>query len=161
MIHPISSQRRLNHNILVSLNNFRIGHLGSGLTNQSQKSTVAARASAIPKAAGEYVSVFSQADAEAADRRREDRELAAYPWHEEAELADFYNKRGLNPALARQVAKSLTHANALEVRMRDELGVKETSKANPLQAALASALSFLTGGAPPLAAAALFAGGHV
>lgn len=107
-------------------------------------------AGALSMAAGEYVSVASQADTEAADRGREGRELAADPEHEHAELAGIYVKRGLTPELARQVADQLTAHDALEAHLRDELGYSESTRARPLQAALASAASFALGATPPL-----------
>lgn len=107
-------------------------------------------AGALSMAAGEYVSVASQADTEAADRGREGRELAADPEAERAELAGIYVKRGLTPELAQAVADQLTAHDALEAHLRDELGYTESSRARPLQAALASAASFALGAAPPL-----------
>jgi VIT1/CCC1 family predicted Fe2+/Mn2+ transporter len=118
-------------------------------------------AGAMSMAAGEYVSASSQADTEAADRRREEKELDTHPKQEQAELAGIYRERGLEGDLAGRVARELTRHDALEAHMRDELGVTETSAANPVQAAAASAVSFLTGGVAPLAAAMLFAGSHV
>jgi len=118
-------------------------------------------AGAMSMAAGEYVSVSSQADTEEADRRREAQELTTHPRQEEAELAAIYRGRGLDRALADQVARALMHGDALEAHMRDELGVTETSAANPVQAAIASATSFVMGGLAPLAAAMVFAGSHV
>jgi VIT1/CCC1 family predicted Fe2+/Mn2+ transporter len=118
-------------------------------------------AGAMSMAAGEYVSVSSQADTEAADRRREEKELDTHPRQEQAELAGIYRERGLEQDLAVKVAQALTRHNAVEAHMRDELGVTETSAANPVQAAAASAVSFLTGGVAPLGAAMLLAGPHV
>jgi VIT1/CCC1 family predicted Fe2+/Mn2+ transporter len=107
-------------------------------------------AGALSMAAGEYVSVSSQADTESADLAREKRELAADPELELAELAGIYEARGLTPELAAQVAHQLTAKDALAAHARDELGQSEVTRAKPLQAALASAAAFATGAAPPL-----------
>ena len=109
-------------------------------------------AGAMSMAAGEYVSVSSQADSEAADLAREERELAAHPEHEQRELAAIYIKRGLPKALAIDVAEALMAHDKLEAHARDELGITEHSTARPVQAALASAASFVTGGLAPLLA---------
>ncbi len=107
-------------------------------------------AGALSMAAGEYVSVSSQADVETADLEREKNELATMPESELAELADIYVQRGLNKELAMQVAKELTAHNALETHARDELGINEITQARPLTAAFASAVAFTIGGALPL-----------
>lgn len=107
-------------------------------------------AGALSMAAGEYVSVSSQADLEAADLAREKEELRTMPEEELKELAGIYEKRGLPAELAMQVAQSLTTHNALEAHARDELGINDFTKARPLQAAMASAASFLAGGIFPL-----------
>ncbi|TAJ18115.1 MAG: VIT family protein [Planctomycetota bacterium] len=107
-------------------------------------------AGALSMAAGEYVSVASQADTEAADRGKEGRELATDPEYERAELAGIYVERGLTPELAQQVADQLTAHDALGAHLRDELGYTEVSRARPLQAASASAASFALGALPPL-----------
>ncbi len=109
-------------------------------------------AGAMSMAAGEYVSVQSQADAERADLVLEKKELANDPASELAELEHIYVRRGLTPALARQVAEQLTAGDALGAHARDELGLSETLRARPLQAALASAAAFTVGAAIPLAA---------
>jgi VIT1/CCC1 family predicted Fe2+/Mn2+ transporter len=101
-------------------------------------------------AAGEYVSVSSQADTEQADLTRERRELATQPEAEHAELAGLYVSRGLTPALADEVATQLMAHDALGAHARDELGLSELTLARPLQAALASAASFAAGAAIPL-----------
>lgn len=101
-------------------------------------------------AAGEYVSVSSQRDTEAADLRKELDSLIRYPEIELEELANIYRQRGLNKTLAQQVAEALTKHNALEAHAREEIGITEVSKANPLQAALASALSFACGALLPV-----------
>jgi VIT1/CCC1 family predicted Fe2+/Mn2+ transporter len=102
-------------------------------------------------AAGEYVSVRTQADTEDADLRLEGRELEGQPETELAELAQIYVSRGLKPELARDVAVQLTAHDALGAHSRDELGITETLRARPIQAAAASAVSFATGGLIPLA----------
>jgi VIT1/CCC1 family predicted Fe2+/Mn2+ transporter len=112
-------------------------------------------AGAMSMAAGEYVSVRSQADTEAADLARERRELASDVANEERELASIYVKRGLDPALAGQVALQLMAHDALGAHARDELGISETLAARPVQAALASAASFAAGAALPLVVAAM------
>lgn len=101
-------------------------------------------------AAGEYVSVSSQADTETADLAREREELATQPEHELDELTGIYVKRGLTHDLAHQVAIQLTVHNALEAHARDELGIIEAMNARPIQAALASAGTFAVGAALPL-----------
>jgi VIT1/CCC1 family predicted Fe2+/Mn2+ transporter len=105
-------------------------------------------AGAVSMAAGEYVSVSSQADTEQADLARELRELATEPQREHAELVDIYRARGLGPDLAEQVARELAAHDVLAAHARDELGMTETSQARPLQAALASAAAFAAGAAP-------------
>jgi vacuolar iron transporter family protein len=112
-------------------------------------------AGAMSMAAGEYVSVSSQADAERAELEREARELASDPDAEVAELAAIYVGRGLDPELARRVAVQLMAHDALGSHARDELGISETLRARPLQAALASAVSFALGAAAPLITVAL------
>ena len=103
-------------------------------------------------AAGEYVSVSSQADTEKADLDRERGELAADPAAEERELAGIYAKRGLDQELAHRVARELMSKDALSAHARDELGISEIVTARPLQAAFTSALTFTTGAAMPLLA---------
>lgn len=107
-------------------------------------------AGAMSMAAGEYVSVSSQADTERADLARESKELAANPEQEHAELTAIYVQRGLDQALASQVATQLTAHDALAAHGRDELGISETLAARPVQAALASAATFAIGAALPL-----------
>jgi VIT1/CCC1 family predicted Fe2+/Mn2+ transporter len=101
-------------------------------------------------AAGEYVSVSSQADSEKADIERERVELKADDAGEHAELTSIYVARGLDPALARQVAKQLMDHDALGAHARDELGISENLRARPIQAALTSAASFAVGATLPL-----------
>ena len=107
-------------------------------------------AGALSMAAGEYVSVSSQADTERADLERERQELATQPQAEEAELAGIYVRRGLRPHLAREVAKELMAKDALGAHARDELGLSENVAAKPLQAALASAATFACGAGLPI-----------
>ena len=116
-------------------------------------------AGTLSMAAGEYVSVSSQADTEQADLARERAELAASPKTERAELAGLYVARGLNRELALQVADQLMAHDALGAHARDELGIHETTRARPVQAALASAASFAAGAAPPAVLAALLPAG--
>ena len=115
-------------------------------------------AGAMSMAAGEYVSVSSQADTERADMARESKELAADPVHEHAELAAIYVKRGLDAALASSVAGQLMQHDALGAHARDELGISDTLAARPVQAALASASTFAVGAALPLLIVVLFPG---
>lgn len=118
-------------------------------------------AGAMSMAAGEYVSVRSQADTENADLLKEKGELETEPERELAELAAIYVGRGLDEPLARRVAEKLTARDALAAHARDELGITETLRARPLQAALASALSFALGAAVPVVAAALAPAGRI
>ncbi len=112
-------------------------------------------AGAMSMAAGEYVSVYSQADTEEADLEKERKELVRSPVHELQELTDIYIDRGLTPQLAREVAVELTAHDALAAHARDELGINEVSTARPLLAAGFSAVSFALGAALPLAVAIL------
>jgi VIT1/CCC1 family predicted Fe2+/Mn2+ transporter len=105
---------------------------------------------AMSMAAGEFVSVSSQADSERSDLERERRELAADERAERAELAGIYVQRGLAPALAAQVAQQLMQHDALAAHARDELGLSAAHRARPRQAALASAISFAAGALLPL-----------
>jgi VIT1/CCC1 family predicted Fe2+/Mn2+ transporter len=107
-------------------------------------------AGAMSMAAGEYVSVHSQADTEQADLARERSELERDPAAEQRELSGIYVQRGLDPSLARQVAEQLMAHDALGAHARDELGISVTLSARPVQAALASAASFAVGAALPL-----------
>jgi vacuolar iron transporter family protein len=107
-------------------------------------------AGAMSMAAGEYVSVHSQADTEKADLERERAELAADGKGEHRELTAIYVARGLEPSLAKQVADQLMAHDALGAHARDELGISESLRARPIQAALASAASFAVGAALPL-----------
>jgi VIT1/CCC1 family predicted Fe2+/Mn2+ transporter len=112
-------------------------------------------AGALSMAAGEYVSVSSQADTERADLALERRELAEEPDAEREELAGIYVARGLSRDLAYQVADQLTAHDALAAHARDELGIHDAMRARPIQAALASAASFALGAGPPAVLAAL------
>jgi VIT1/CCC1 family predicted Fe2+/Mn2+ transporter len=112
-------------------------------------------AGAMSMAAGEYVSVHSQADTEQADLERERKELEANDQDERKELAAIYVGRGLDPALAQQVADQLMAHDALGAHARDELGITSTLSARPIQAALASAGSFAVGAAMPLLVTAM------
>jgi VIT1/CCC1 family predicted Fe2+/Mn2+ transporter len=109
-------------------------------------------AGALSMAVGEYVSVSSQADSQHAALREEREELKADPEAELRELAQIYIQRGLDPNLATQVAEQLSRRDALQAHARDELGITEISAANPLQAAMASALSFSVGAVVPILA---------
>jgi VIT1/CCC1 family predicted Fe2+/Mn2+ transporter len=118
-------------------------------------------AGAMSMAAGEYVSVQSQADTEHADIAKETRELAEDPDAELQELTHIYVQRGLAPELAKQVAQQLTAHDALGAHARDELGITETLRARPLQAALASAAAFAAGAVLPILAVVLAPAGRI
>ncbi|MBK7392957.1 MAG: VIT family protein [Chloracidobacterium sp.] len=115
-------------------------------------------AGAMSMAAGEYVSVHSQADTEKADLERERKELALSPEHELEELRGIYVDRGLDEELALEVAKQLTAHDALGAHARDELGISSVMSARPVQAAVFSAVSFAVGASLPLLVTALLAG---
>ena len=115
-------------------------------------------AGAMSMAAGEYVSVHSQADTEQSDLSRERAELTNQPAAEQRELAAIYVARGLDAGLAQQVAEQLMQHDALGAHARDELGISATLSARPVQAALASAASFAVGAALPLAVAVVVPG---
>jgi len=140
---------------IVSTASLVLGVAGAGATRGSVLTAGVAGlvAGAMSMAAGEYVSVGSQADTEKADLARERRELATQDESERAELAGIYVARGLEPGLARQVADQLMAHDALGAHARDELGITDLQRARPVQAALASAASFAAGAAMPLAAA--------
>lgn len=116
-------------------------------------------AGALSMAAGEYVSVSSQADTERADLVQERGELASAPEAERAELAEIYMSRGVGRDLAVQVAEQLMAHDALGAHARDELGIQAMTRPRPLQAALASAAAFAVGAAPPALLAALLPAG--
>jgi len=114
-------------------------------------------AGAMSMAAGEYVSVSSQADTERADLAREKMELVTQPVQEQAELTAIYIKRGLEPALASTVASQLMQHDAQGAHARDELGISDSQSAQPIQAALASAITFSVGALLPLLVVLVFA----
>lgn len=137
---------------IISIASLAIGVAAASSTRQPiLLATVAGLvAGALSMAAGEYVSVSSQTDTEQADIKREQKELHDMPEVEVNILAQIYEKRGLKKETARLVAKELTEANALGAHIRDELGMNEISRANPIQAAIASGASFTVGGILPL-----------
>lgn len=118
-------------------------------------------AGAMSMAAGEYVSVCSQADTEKADTNREAKELAENAEHEHAELRDIYIKRGLDKPLATEVATQLMRHDALGAHLRDELGITEALTAKPLQAAIASAVTFAIGAILPIFAVIIMPSSHL
>ena len=142
---------------IVSTASLVLGVVAAGATPQAVlvAGVAGLMAGAMSMAAGEYVSVHSQADTENAELERERREIELHPEAEHAELAGIYMARGLSPELARQVAVQLMQHDALGAHVRDELGISDTMSANPVQAALASAASFAVGAALPLAVIAL------
>lgn len=123
---------------------------GASVNNIMLSGLAATVAGAVSMAAGEFVSVQSQVDTERADLAKERHELATDPQGELAELALIYRQRGLDPHLAHQVAEQLSAHDALGAHARDELGITETLRARPIQAALTSALCFLVGALVPL-----------
>lgn len=137
---------------IISISSLAIGVATASSTNEPViLATVAGLvAGAASMAAGEYVSVSSQTDIEKADIEREEKELVEMPEQELDILAQIYEKRGLKRETAIQVAHELTAADALGTHIRDELGINEISKANPIQAALASGAAFTFGGILPL-----------
>ena len=141
---------------IVSTASLLVGVAAAGGFDTLMVTGVAAMvAGAMSMAAGEYVSVYSQADTEQADMAREAAELLANPQAEQRELSTIYEKRGLTPQLAQQVAEQLMAHDALAAHARDELGLSPELSARPLQAALASAASFAVGAALPLLVVAL------
>lgn len=134
---------------------------GTGRSNVLIAGIAGLVSGAISMAAGEYVSVSSQSDTESADLELEKRELAAMPDLELRELQSIYVNRGLDPALAMQVAQQLTTRGALSAHARDELGISEITAARPIQAALASAATFSVGAALPLVTATVVPIGSV
>jgi vacuolar iron transporter family protein len=134
--------------------------LGVATSHASHSSVVVAGAAGLvagsmSMAAGEYVSVHSQADTEGAELELERHELKTDNKGEHKELAAIYVKRGLEPPLAKQVAQQLMAHDALEAHARDELGITTTNKPRPIQAAMASAASFAVGAALPLGVATI------
>jgi len=136
---------------ILSTTSLVIGVAAANATRESIVLTALAGlvAGACSMAAGEYVSVSSQTDVETTDLEREKGELESNPKEELEELTGMYEKRGLDRELARQVAIQLTNKNALEAHAKEELGINETTKPHPLQAAFASAASFISGGLFP------------
>ncbi|MFG2910425.1 VIT1/CCC1 transporter family protein [Kitasatospora sp. NPDC048286] len=136
---------------LVSIASLMIGLAASGASTSvvATGGLAGLSAGALAMAAGEYVSVSSQVDIENADRAKESRELVERPEAELAELAGIYRDRGVPDELAWKVAEALHEADPLQAHLRDELGHSEHSAARPLQAAGASAASFLVGGLVP------------
>jgi VIT1/CCC1 family predicted Fe2+/Mn2+ transporter len=137
---------------LISTASLVVGVAASGTTRSAVLIAGVAGlvAGAMSMAAGEFVSVSSQADTEGADLARERRELATDPLAERAELTAIYVQRGLTPELASQVTEQLMAHDALGAHARDELGLSEISAARPLQAALASAAAFALGAMLPV-----------
>jgi len=130
--------------------------VGVAAAHSSKSAVIAAGvaslvAGGMSMAAGEYVSVSSQRDLEEAETQTEREELANDRQGEHKELANIYVKRGLTPELAHDVAEQLMAHDALDAHLRDELGIYETQKARPMQAAIASCLSYVSGAALPLA----------
>ena len=142
---------------LISTSSLVVGVAAAGPAQEAVilAATAGLAAGALSMAAGEYVSVSSQADVEAADLAKEKRELATSPEFERAELAGIYIARGLTPDLASQVADQMTAHDALAAHARDELGLSELTRARPMQASLASAAAFAAGAALPLTLAIL------
>ncbi len=142
---------------IVSVAGLVVGVAASGASASTILATGIAGtvAGAMSMAAGEYVSVQTQADTENADLAMEKRELHEDPHSEMEDLAAIYRHRGLEPALARQVAEQLTAHDALGAHARDELGITEELRARPLQAAMASAGAFTCGAALPVLTALL------
>ena len=137
---------------IISTSSLAIGIVTANASRDSIVLAVVAGvvAGALSMAAGEYVSVSSQTDIEKADIERERRELEEMPELELRMLAHIYEKRGLKKETAMQVAKELTNHNVLDAHVRDELGINEINKTNPLQAALSSGASFILGGTLPM-----------
>lgn len=148
---------------IVSVAGLVVGVAASGATTSAVLASGVAGvvAGAMSMAAGEYVSVQSQADAERADLDKERRELADDPASELFELTGIYIRRGLTPELAHQVAEQLTSHDALGSHARDELGITEALRARPLQAALASAAAFVAGAVIPVVAMLLAPAGRM
>ncbi|WP_374524557.1 VIT family protein [Sphingopyxis sp.] len=148
---------------IVSTASLIAGVAAAGATQSSilVTGTAGLVAGAMSMAAGEYVSVSSQRDAEKADIATEKHELATDPAFELEELTQIYEQRGLGRPLAEQVARQLTDHNALDSHLRDELGLTHEARARPIQAAIASAASFSVGAALPLATVLVDRGGSL
>lgn len=138
---------------IISVTSLVVGVAASGATEPSVllAGLAGTVAGAISMAAGEYISVQSQADTEAADIEKERNELIIQPEHELEELTAIYVGRGLDVTLAKQVAEKLMATDALGAHVRDELGLSDTLRARPLQASIASAASFTVGALVPMA----------
>ena len=138
---------------IISVTSLVVGVAASGATEASVllAGLAGTVAGAISMAAGEYISVQSQADTEAADIEKERNELIIQPEHELEELTAIYVGRGLDLILAKQVAEKLMATDALGAHVRDELGLSSTLRARPLQASIASAASFTLGALVPMA----------
>lgn len=138
---------------IISVTSLVVGVAASGATEASVllAGLAGTVAGAISMAAGEYISVQSQADTEAADIEKERNELIIQPEHELDELTAIYVGRGLDLILAKQVAEKLMATDALGAHVRDELGLSDTLRARPLQASIASAASFTLGALLPMA----------
>ena len=137
---------------LISTASLLVGVAAAHPSNQTLILTgmAALTAGALSMAAGEYISVSSQADTEKADLEQEQHELTHNPERELFELTKIYVTRGLDHALAHQVAVALSEHDALEAHARDEIGLTDLSKAKPIQAAIASGLAFITGAILPI-----------
>lgn len=137
---------------IISISSLLVGVVTAGANTSSVVLTGIAGlvAGSMSMAAGEYVSVHSQADTEAADLRRERKELEVDIAGEHCELEEIYIARGLTPELAKEVARQMMTHDALGAHARDELGITDSSAARPLQAALTSALTFSLGAIIPL-----------
>ncbi len=148
---------------VISVSSLMIGIAASGAAQNSIMTTGIAglAAGAMAMAAGEYVSVQSQADTQRADLEKEKHELLTEPDRELAELATIYMNRGLDQPLAQKVAERLTAHDALSAHARDELGITEDLIARPIEAAVASALSFALGAIVPILAASFAPSGIV
>ena len=148
---------------IVSVASVLVGVAAAGSPHQTiiLSGLAALVAGAMSMAAGEYVSVSSQSDTEAADIAREKSELEVHWDIELEELAQIYEKRGLDPQLSHQVARQLMEKDALAAHIRDELGLTEVSSANPIQAAFTSAVTFVGGAALPQIAAWVTSGSTV
>lgn len=140
---------------IISNASLLMGVAAAGASHQAMLMTGIAGlvAGALSMAAGEYVSVSSQTDIEKADLAREAEELKENPESELRELTGIYIQRGLSPELARQVAQALSQHDSLAAHARDELGLHDNNQAQPLQAALTSALAFSSGALLPIATA--------
>ncbi|MFG1430727.1 VIT family protein [Xanthobacter sp. V2C-8] len=142
---------------IISISSLMVGVAAAATSSEDVlvAGTAGIVAGALSMAAGEYVSVSSQADTEAAELAQEKRELATMPDHEQRELAAIYEARGVEPKLAAKVAEQLMAKDALGAHARDELGISEVVVARPIEAALTSAGTFTAGAIVPIIVAAL------